>query len=301
MRPVIPFHVFRIQPPLDDGEQRARYGRAARARAAFTPHHLPHTIIAGMMRERACMLEAVSACPVVHRLGRRLESHLTAGLLDQPMPLRTGDCMCGPLMWYWAIDEIWYDHLYECFVAMYADRPQAYMSPELAVWAIISWSEWGGKGYLSDAHYAEWLAWHHCKPWMEVVAGLEARGEVAAGAVASVAACPDVFEAPESQEGGAEYARILMWPQEPAAAHRPAGARRQVGNRDGPWPPAAAVDHLLTPSSSCPPTAPPVPRGQRTALLASTPQSPFREFCPSAPRRRKAGILASIARAMRLA
>lgn len=313
---------MRIRPPPDDDKQRARYGRAARMRAELTPHHLPHTIIMDMLRERASREEVVSRCPMWHRIGLRYGDFTDDG---SPIDFRTGDCAGGYLMWYWAIDEVRYDHYHECFVARYKDRPPAYMSPELAVWAIISWSEWGGRGYLSDVHYAEWLAWHRCRPWQDVVARLESHGEVAAGAAAHVDERLDVFEAPEPPCGGEAYSRILMWPharsnshavslfsQEaygrilmwphaPAAMPRLYAAGHHVGDRDGPWPPAAAVDHCMALSSSCPPTDPRT-RGRRKADIPASIAGEVERMKAEAGRTgRKADIPASIAGVMRRA
>lgn len=313
---------MRIRPPHDDDQQRARYDRAAHIRAKLTAHHLPHTIIADMLRERASREEVVSPCPTMHRIGRR-----NGGFTDDdgnPIAFRTGDCVDGFLMWYWAIDEVRYDHYHECFMARYKDMPPAYMSPELAVWAIITWMEWGGIRWRSDVHYAEWLAWHRCKPWQDVVAQLESHGEVAPGAAAHVDERLEVFEAPESPCGGEAYShilmwpharsschavslfsqeprgRILMWPRAPATMSSPYAAGHHVRDRDGPWPPAAAVDHCMALSSSCPPFDPRTreAQGRHHCIDAGKVE---RMKAEAGMTGRKADILASIAGAMRRA
>ena len=285
---MVPFSTFRIPPPLDDAKLRARYGRAASIRAKLTPHHLPHTIITDMLRERASREEVVSVCPMVHRFTHPAKSFTNCD--GKPLAFRTGDCMYCYLLWYWAIDEVRYDHYHECFVARCAGKPPAYLSPELAVWAIITWTEWGGSGYLSDVHYAEWLAWHRCKPWKDVVARLESHGEVAAGAAASVAECHDVFEAPEPTGGAAAHARILMWPHAPAVVPSYYNAGRHVGDRDGPWPPAAPADHCLALSSSCPPSDPPTQGRSKAGNTASIAGDRLLARSVSRLRRKLAGL-----------
>lgn len=283
------FAEWHLGPPMCHlgDEFRARY-EAGRRGAGHRPQNLPHTIITDMLRETAQSRAVVSVCPVRRRLGRN------AVPVDEPMPdpngrrvrtmliepnaapatalrgggplvYRTGDCMYVQEVgqWHWAIDEMLYDHRYECFVARYMDGPPAYLSPDLAVWAIMTWTRLGGLE-ADDRSYAEWLAWFYCKSWKDAVAELESHGVVSAGAVEHLFEFHQtVFEAPESPGGGVAYARILMWPQEPAAAHHPAGVRH------GQRPFAAAAAFPSTRLLACPAPRPPAKAAHRRGIMAS--------------------------------
>ena len=314
------FEEYHLGPPMcDHGDEfHARY-EAGRRRAGRRLQNLPHTIILDMLRETTQSQEVVSVCPARLRLERntvpvdgrmldpnggqvhimRLEPNAAPAAAPRgggPLVYRTGDCMYvwGHGQWHWAIDEVLYDHRYECFVARYMDGPPAYLPPDLAVWAITTWTRLGSLD-ADGRSYAEWLAWFYCKSWNDVVAELESHGVVAAGAAEHLFELRQTaFEAPESPGGGAAYARILTWPQEPAAvAHHPEGVRH------GQRPPAAAAAFIPARLLLYPSPRPPVKAAHRLQAKADH----GRAGCPAARLPAKAarmrGFLASIVGAVR--
>lgn len=187
----------------------ARYERGRRRHLEFTPHYLPHTIIATMMRERAIKQgDAVSTCPEYLRLGcgttavdvearmqawRRARmaedrrrgqtaaekaalAHMGGYDIGDRLDYRTGEYVAVDGVYYWAVDEVRYDYRHECFVARYMDKPPAYLSRQFGAWAIRTWTVQAGRGQR-DLQYAEWLAWFECAHWDDMIASLESSGD----------------------------------------------------------------------------------------------------------------------------